>query len=59
MINTFSILNGSEYFSSGIFQNYLVVIPAKKHIQYFSSTTQIDSKKSNGISEKKKIKNIT
>ena len=25
----FSILNGAKYFSSGIFQNYLVLIPAK------------------------------
>ena len=29
MINKFSILNGAKYFSSGIFQNYLVFIPAK------------------------------
>ena len=30
LINKFIILNGSKYFSSRIFQNYLVFIPAKK-----------------------------
>ena len=30
LINNFSILNGAKYFSSGIFQNHLVFIPAKK-----------------------------
>ena len=39
MINKFSVLNGAKYFSSGIFQNYLVFIPAKKYIKYFSGTT--------------------
>ena len=29
LINKFSILNGAKYFSSGIFQNYLVFIPGK------------------------------
>ena len=29
LINEFNILNGTKYFSSGIFQNYLVFIPAK------------------------------
>ena len=58
MINKFSILNGAKYFSSGIFQNYLVSMPAKKHIKYFSSTTRIDSWKSNGIS-KENIENTT
>ena len=50
MINKFSILNGAKYFSSGIFQNYLVFIPAIKHIKYFHGTTQIYSWKSNGMS---------
>ena len=27
LINNFSILNGTKYFSLGIFQNYLVFIP--------------------------------
>ena len=30
LINKFSILKGAKYFSSGIFQNYLAFIPAKK-----------------------------
>ena len=30
LINKFSILNVTKYFSSQIFQNYLVFIPAKK-----------------------------
>ena len=51
MIDKFSILNGAKYFSSGIFQNYLVFMPAKKYIKYFSGTTQIDSWKSNGMLE--------
>ena len=58
LINTFSILNGAKYFSLGIFQNYLVFIPAKKYIKYFSATTQIESWKSNGMSEES-IENIT
>ena len=33
LINKFSILNGAKYFSWGIFQNYLVFIPAKKYIE--------------------------
>ena len=48
MIDKFSILNGAKYFSSGIFQNYLVFIPAKK---YFGGTTWIEQWKSNGMSE--------
>ena len=28
LINKFSIPSGAKYFSSGIFQNYLVFIPA-------------------------------
>ena len=58
LINKFSIFNGTKYFSSGIFQNYLVFIPAKKYIKYFRGTTRIDSWKSNGMSEEK-TKNIT
>ena len=30
LVNKFSILNGAKYFSSGIFQNYLVFILVKK-----------------------------
>ena len=58
MINKFSILNGGKYFSLGIFQNFLVFIPAKKYIKYFSGTTRIELWKSNGMSEET-IENIT
>ena len=58
MINKFSIFNGAKYFSLGIFQNYLVFIPAKKYIKCFSVTTRIESWKSKGISEEH-IKNIS
>ena len=40
------ILNGTKYFSLGIFQNYLVFIPIKKYIKYFSGTTRVKSWKS-------------
>ena len=33
LINKFSILNRAKCFSSGILQNYLLVIPAKKCIK--------------------------
>ena len=58
LINKFSMLNGAKYFPSGIFQSYLVSIPAKKYIKYFSTTARIDSWKSNGMSEEN-IENIT
>ena len=58
MINKFSLFNGAKYFSSGIFQNYLLFIPAKKYIKYFNGTTQIDSWKFNGMLEEI-IENIT
>ena len=58
LINKFSILNGAKYFSSGIFQNYLVFIAAKKYIKYVSGITRFDSWKSNGMSEEN-IDNIT
>ena len=58
MINKFIFLNGTKYFSSGIFQNYLVFIPAIKYIKYFHATTRIYSWKSNGISEES-IEHIT
>ena len=47
-----------KYFSSGIFQNYLVFISAKKYMKHFNGTTRIDSWKSNGMPEKN-IENIT
>ena len=58
MIDKFSILNGGKYFSSGIFQNCLVFIPANKYIKYFTGTIRIESWKSNGMSEES-IGNIT
>ena len=47
-----------KYFSSGIFQNYLVFIQDKKIIRYFSGTTRIKPWRSNGMSEEN-IENIT
>ena len=41
-----------------MFQNYLVFLPAKKYIKYFSGTTQNDLWKSTGMSEEN-AKNIT
>ena len=43
LIDNFSTLNGAKYFSIGIFQNYLVFIPAIKCIKYFHATTRIYS----------------
>ena len=57
MINKFSIFKGVKSFSPGIFQNYLVLILAKKCIKYFSGTTPIDSRKPNRILAEK-IENI-
>ena len=57
LINKFSIFNGAKYFPSGIFQNYLVFIPVKKYVKYFTGITWTDSSKSNGMSEKN-IKNM-
>ena len=58
LINKFSIHNGGKYFSLGKLQNYLVFISAKKYIKYFSGTTQIESCKSNGMSEEN-TENVT
>ena len=58
LTNKFSILNVEKYFASGIFQNYLLFIPTKKYIKYFSGTARIDSWKSNEMSEEN-IENIT
>ena len=58
MINGYKILNGAKYFSSGIFQNYLVFIPAKKYIKYFNDTTRNYSWESNAISQEN-IENIS
>ena len=37
LINKFSILNGAKYFSLGIFQNYLVFIPAKNTLNILAA----------------------
>ena len=58
MIDNFSIIKGEKYFSSRIFQNYLVFILAIKCIKYFHGTNQIYSWKSNGMSGES-IENIT
>ena len=49
-MDKFGIINAAKCFSLGIFQNYLVFIPAKKYIKYFTNTTQAESWKSNGMS---------
>ena len=58
MINKVIVLNVAKYFSSGIFQNYLVFIPDKKCVKLFSGTSRIELWKSNQISEEN-IENIT
>ena len=57
-MNHFSILNGAKHFSPRIFQNYLVFLPAKKYVKYFSGNTRIDLWKFNRILEEN-IENIT
>ena len=42
LINGYQMPNGTKYFYLGIFHNYLVFIPAKKFIKYFSANTQIN-----------------
>ena len=58
MIDKYGILNGATDFSSGVFQIYLLFVPPKKYIKYFSGTTRIYSWNSNGMS-KENIRNIT
>ena len=58
LVDKFSIVNGGKYFSSGIFQNYLVFIPANKYNKYFTGISRIQSWKSNGMSEES-IEKIT
>ena len=57
MVDKFIILNGAKYFSSGIFQDYLVFILAIKYIKYLHATIRMYSWKFNGISEES-IENI-
>ena len=58
MVDKFSTINGAKYFSLGIFQNYLVFIPTKKYIKYFTTMTYVEIWNSNGMSEES-IENIT
>ena len=58
LINKYVIRNAAKFFSSGIFPNYVVFIPTKKYIKYFSGINRIDSWKSNGMPEEN-IENIT
>ena len=50
-VYTISILNSANYSSLRVFESCLVFTPAKTYFTYFSVTTQIDSWKSNGMSE--------
>ena len=43
LIDKFSILYGEKCFSSGIFLNHFVSIPAIKYIKYFYGTAQVYS----------------
>ena len=38
MIDKKNNLNGEKHFYSGMLPNYLVFIPVKKYVKYFSST---------------------
>ena len=58
MTNRYKIFNGAKYISSGIFQSYLVFIPATKCTKYFNGTTRVYSWKSNGMPEEN-VENIT
>ena len=43
LINKYSILHVAKYFSSGIFQSYLVFASAEKYFTFFALTTEIYS----------------
>ena len=58
LINKFSILNGAKYFSSGILQNYLLLIPTKNDVKHLHATTQVYLWKLNGMSGEN-VENIT
>ena len=58
LIEKFSILNGAKYFSLGISQSHLVLIPTNKYIKYFTNIPRVESWKPNGMS-KESIENIT
>ena len=50
LVNGHQVLSSAKYFSSGLLQSYLVLLPAKNYIKYLTGTTQINSWKSNGMS---------
>ena len=52
LINKYKILNGANYFSSGMLQNYLVFVPGNNYFKFVNDTTRIYSWKSIGISGK-------
>ena len=58
LINQISIFNGVKYFTSGIFQNYLVFIPAKKYISLLNMLVALHGLIS-GKNVRKNIKDIT
>ena len=51
LINGYSILKGSKYFSSGVLQNYLVLISAYKYIEFFIGISESYFWKLKGMSE--------
>ena len=51
LISKFSILNIVKIYSSGVFENHLVYIPAKSYNIYFGDTAWINLWKSTGISK--------
>ena len=50
-MNKYKILNCAKNFSSGILQNYLVFISAKKYFKFFSRAAQLYLWKSKGMPE--------
>ena len=58
LINRYKILNGRKYFTSGILQNYLIFLSAKRYFGFFTNTSQVYSQKSKEFSEES-IENIT
>ena len=49
LINKYSILNDAKYFSSKIFQTYLVFIPAEKEFRCFTRTNEVYFWKQSGL----------
>ena len=42
LINKYDILNGAKYFSLGIFQNYLIFIPAKNTLNILVALLELN-----------------